>query len=268
MRAATQYRDAENGSPAAVQRPRDRSSFYVFVAATCLVAAVMGFAPTYWLQLTPRTFIGTPLLHLHAALFSAWPVYLLVQTTLVARGRIRRHRAWGLLGISLATAMVLVGFAVANDVLATRLAAGYGDAARAFHIASISMITLFGGFVFAAIVCVSRPEIHKRLMLLATVSMLAPAMARVLFAVSVGIGPGLRPGLGPPRTVASVLMPALIADALIVAGVIYDMRTRGRPHPAYLIGGAILLAVQVLRIPLSTTAGWLAIAEFLARFSG
>ena len=93
---------------------------------------------------------------------------------LAARGRIGRHRAWGLLGVSLATAMVFVGFAVANQVLATRLAAGYGDAARAFHIASISMITLFGGFVFVAILYVSRPEIHKRLMLLATVSMLAP----------------------------------------------------------------------------------------------
>ena len=63
-------------------------------------------------------------------------------------------------------------------------------------------------------------------------------------------------------------MPALVADALIVAGVIYDMRTRGRPHPAYLIGGAIVLAVQVLRVPFSTTPWWFAIADFLARFSG
>jgi hypothetical protein len=163
--------------------------------------------------------------------------------------------------------MVFVGFAVANNVLATRLAAGYGDAARAFHVASISMITLFGGFVFLAIVYVSRPEIHKRLMLLATASMLAPAIARVWFAVTVGIGPGLRPGLGPPRTVESVLMPALIADTVVVAGVLYDMRTRGRPHPAYLIGGAVVLAVQVLRVPLSTTPWWFAIADFLARFS-
>src|SRR5688572_20868493 len=106
------------------------------MAAICLVVALVGFAPTYWLQLAPGTFIGTPLLHLHGVLFSAWPLYLLGQTVLVAQGRIARHRAWGLLGISLATGMVCVGFAVANDVLATRLAAGYGDAARAFHIAS------------------------------------------------------------------------------------------------------------------------------------
>jgi hypothetical protein len=247
---------------------RESRSFYLFMAASSVVVAFVGFAPTYWLQPAPATFVGTPLVHLHAVLFSAWPLYLLLQTSLAARGRLARHRAWGLLGVSLATAMVLVGFAVANAALAARLAAGYGDAARAFHIASISIITMFGGFVFVAILYVSRPEIHKRLMLLATASMLAPAVARVLFALKVGIGPGLRPGLGPPRTVASVLAPALIADALIVAGVIYDIRRRGRPHPAYLVGGAILLGVQVLRIPLSTTPWWLAIVNFLGRFSG
>jgi hypothetical protein len=242
-------------------------SFYVWMAGAAVLIAFVGFAPTYWLQLT-RTFVGSPLVHLHALLFSAWPLYLLLQTALAAQGRVSRHRAWGLLGVSLATAMVVVGFAVANDVLATRLAAGFGDRARAFHIASTSIITLFGVFVFAAVACVARPEVHKRLMVLATICMLAPAIARLFFAVAVGMGPGLRPGLGPPRTVESVMAPGLVADALILAGLIYDVRTRGRPHPAYLVGGAVILAVQVLRVPLSTTQWWYAVAEFLARFGG
>src|SRR4051812_13023268 len=127
MRVATRYQDAARDSMAAVQASRGGHAFYVCIAATCVVVAFIGFAPTYWLQLRPGTFVGAPLLHLHGLLFSAWPVYLLAQTILAARGRIAGHRAWGLLGISLATAMVLVGFAVANGVLATRLAAGYGD---------------------------------------------------------------------------------------------------------------------------------------------
>jgi hypothetical protein len=242
--------------------------FYVWMAAACTLIAFGGFAPTYWLQLAPGTFIGTPLLHLHAMLFSAWPLFLLLQTTFAARGRIHRHRTWGLLGISLATAMVFVGFAAADEVLAKRLAAGYGDRARAFHIVSTSMIALFGAFVFAAIVYVKRPEVHKRLMLLATITMIPPAIARLFFAVNVGIGPGLRPGLGPPRTVESVLISGLVADALILAGAIYDLRTRGRVHPAYVIGGVIIVALQVLRTPVSTTHTWYAIADFLARFTG
>lgn len=245
-----------------------RRWFYVWMAGVCALIAFGGFAPTYWLQLAPGTFVGSPLLHLHGLLFSAWTLFFLLQTLFAAVGRVSRHRAWGFLGVSLATAMVFVGFAVANDVLAARLAAGFGDRARAFHIVSTSMITLFGLFVGAAIAYVTRPEIHKRLMLLGTIAMLPPAIARLLFAVNVGIGAGLRPGLGPPRSVESVITSALVTDALILAGVIYDVRTRGRIHPAYAIGGVIIVAVQFLRVPLSTTQSWYAVADFLARFTG
>jgi hypothetical protein len=242
--------------------------FFVWMSGACAFVAFAGFAPTYWLQLPAGTFIGSPLLHLHGLLFSGWTLYFLLQTTFAARGRLDRHRAWGLLGISLATAMVLVGFATADQGLRNRLAAGFGDRARAFHIASISMITLFAVLVAAAIASVRRPEVHKRLMLLATVSTLPPAVARLFFAVSVGTGPGLRPGLGAPRTIESVLAATLIADTFILAGVICDWRTRGRPHPAYVIGGASIVAVQLLRGPISTTQWWYGVADFLARFGG
>lgn len=242
--------------------------FYVWMAGVCVLLAFVGFAPTFWLQLAPGTFVGSPLLYLHGVLFTAWPLFFLLQTTLAASGRLDRHRAWGLLGISLATGMVFVGFAVADEVLKVRLAKGFGDAARAFHIASTSLIALFGVFVAAAIIYVKRPEVHKRLMLLATITILPPAIARLFFAVVVGMSPGLRPGNGPPRSVESVLAPGLVADALLLVGIIYDWRTRGRPHPTYLIGGAVLLAVQLFRIPVSTTQWWYGVADLLARFSG
>lgn len=262
---ATRPADAATGRRTA----RDSTRwFYVWMAGACCLIAFGGFAPTYWLQLAPGTFIGSPLLHLHALLFSAWTVFFVLQTTFAALGRLDRHRAWGLLGVSLATAMVLVGCAAANEALAKRLAAGLGDQARALYIVAISLMVLFGGLVCAAIANVRRPEIHKRLMLLATISVIPPAIARVFFALNVGIAPGLRPGLGPLRTVESVLAPALIADALVLAGMICDWRTRGRPHPAYVIGGVIMVAVQIFRAPISRTQWWYAIADFFARFSG
>ena len=84
------------------------------------------------------------------------------------------HRAWGLVGISLATAMVCIGLAVAINGLTTSLAAGYGDPARAFFVVPVSGISLFAGFFVAATVSIqrSRPQAHKRLMLLATISLL------------------------------------------------------------------------------------------------
>ena len=172
------------------RRARDSQRWFpVWMAGAFVLIAFGGFAPTSWLQLPAGTFVGSPLLHLHGLLFSAWTLFLLVQTIFAARGRLERHRAWGLLGISLATAMVLVGFATADQGLRNRLAAGFGDRARAFHIASTSMIALFGVLVFAAIANVRRPEVHKRLMLLATVCVIPPAIARLFFAVSVGDRP-------------------------------------------------------------------------------
>lgn len=242
--------------------------FYVWMAATCVLVAFGGFAPTYWLQLVPGTFVGPPLLHIHGLLFSAWPVLLLAQALLVANRRLDLHRAMGLAGISLATAMVVIGLAAAIQSLDAGLAAGYGDRARAFVILPVSSIVLFACFVVAAIASIRRPEAHKRLMLLATISLLQAAIARVFFVLMTGGGPGLRPGLGEPPPLAIGLVPSLLLELLIVAGIVYDWRTRGRPHPAWLAGAAIMTAVVVLRGPIGGTAAWLAFADALAHIAG
>src|ERR1700738_4816257 len=83
--------------------------FYVWMAGACALIAFGGFAPTYWLQLAPGTFVGPPLLHIHGAVFSAWTLLLVSQTWLAANGRLEHHRAWGLAGIALASAMVVLG---------------------------------------------------------------------------------------------------------------------------------------------------------------
>jgi hypothetical protein len=242
--------------------------FYVWMAAACALVAFGGFAPTYWLQLPAHTFVGPPLLHVHGALFSAWTLLLLSQTLLAANGRLDHHRAWGLAGISLATAMVVIGLAAAILTLTRGLAAGYGDHSRAFLILPVSAISLFAGFFIAAIANIRRPEAHKRFMLLATIALLQAAMGRIFFVLVTGGGPGLRPGLGPPPPLVIGLVPSLIIELLIVAGIIHDWRTRGRPHPVWLIGGAVMTAVVLLRGPVSGTSGWLAFADALAHIAG
>jgi hypothetical protein len=201
-------------------------------------------------------------------LFSSWTLLLLSQTLLVANDRLRNHRAWGLAGISLATAMVFMGLAAAIQTLTAGLRAGYGDHSRAFLILPVSGMVLFAAFFIAAIANIRRPEAHKRLMLLATITLLQAAMARIFFVLITGGGPGLRPGLGPPPPLAIGLVPSLVTELLIVAGLVYDWRTRGRPHLVWLIGAAVTTAVILLRGPLSESRGWLAFADGLARIAG
>jgi hypothetical protein len=241
--------------------------FYVWMAAVCALIAFGAFAPTYWLQLPAGTFVGSPLLHLHGAVFFAWVLFLLSQTALAANGHLDHHRAWGLVGISLATAVVFMGLAAALNTLSTALAAGYGDSALAFFIVPVSAIALFAGFIVAAIANIRRPQAHKRFMMLATISLLQAAMARVFFVLATGGGPGLRPGLGHPPLVLNTIVPSLILELMIVAGMVYDWRTRGRPHPVWLIGAAVMTTVILLRGPLSGTLGWLAFADAMAHIA-
>ena len=108
------------------------ASLHVLIAGLCALIAFAGFAGTYWLQIAKGTFVGSPLLHLHGLLFSLWTLFLVSQASLIAYGQNATHRAWGLAGIALATAMLFTGAAVAISGLQERIANGQGEAARAF----------------------------------------------------------------------------------------------------------------------------------------
>lgn len=242
--------------------------FYVVMAALCAVIAFAAFAPTYWLQVPAGTFTGSPLLHLHGLLFSIWTLFFLSQASFIALGRRLNHRAWGLAGIALATAMLFTGVMVAVSGLQHRIAQGYGEAGSAFLIVPLSAIVMFAGFVAAAVINRRRSDWHKRFMLIATASLLNAAFARFFFIAATGGGPGMRPGMGPPRPVEFALMPAMLADLVVLLAMLFDWRTRGRPHLAYVWGLGILLAVQFGRGPISRTGAWHDFAEFLVRFTG
>lgn len=255
---------------ATVTSPRSRTfvgSFYIVMAAIFAAIAFSGFFMTYWLPVARGTFAGSPILHLHGLLFSLWTLFFLSQAILVANGGLRHHKAWGLAGISLATAMVFVGLAVATIGLERRLELGYGDAARAFAIVPISAVLLFGGLIIAAMANLRRPEWHKRYMLVATAVLLQPAIARYIFVLNGKADAAVRQA-GPPPSVQFTSIGALVVDALILAAVLYDWKARGRLHPAYAWAFGVVLAVHVARPFVSQTESWHAIADFLVRFNG
>ena len=249
-------------SVGAADGPRAGRSFYVWMAGVFALIAFTGFIPTYWTKLATGTFGGAPILHLHGTLFFAWTLFFLVQTVLVASGRTLDHRAWGMAGISLATAMVFTVVLAAINSIRAAGTIGMADEARRFSYVSLTGAVLFSAFVGAAIVWVKRAEIHKRLMLLAMIPLMHAAFARVFAAAFAPAD-----AKGPPPVVVAV-PPGLIVDLLLVAAMVYDWRTRGRPHPVYWIGGALLLADQLLAVPLSATAAWLAIATWVQSLAG
>ena len=236
--------------PARVTAQSTTQYFYFYMALSCTAVAFLGFAPTYWLPMARGSLQSTPVIHFHGLLFFAWSLYFAFQTWLAASGRVARHRTIGMIGVSLATAMTIFGFLAAVGAMKRSAAMGMTDEGIAFAIVPLSGILFFAVVFTLAIANVRRPEIHKRLMLLAGISLLDAAVARWFLTFLAPPGP---PG---PPPVAVTIPPAFVACLLLVAAIVHDWRARGRPHPVYVYGGIALLTVKLLNWPVSTSAAW------------
>ena len=186
--------------------------------------------------------------------FFSWVLFFSFQTWLAASGKVARHRAIGMAGISFATAMTIFGTLTAINSMKTAASLGLEDEGIAFAIVPLSGILFFAVVFALAIGAIRRPEAHKRLMLLATISLLDAAVARWFLTFLAPPGPP-----GPPPVVVAI-PPAFVAYLLLAVAIIFDWRTRGRPHSVYVFGGAALIALKLLNLPLSATPFWHSLA--------
>jgi hypothetical protein len=218
------------------------------------LTVVAGFSATYYLRFftggPTATLSGGPfttLVHVHAALFTAWIVLFVVQTALISGRRVAVHRRLGVAGAALAAAMIVAATLTAVAT-ARRGSAPVGTDPLAFLVIPLFDVALFATFITTALAFRRDKEAHKRLMLLAYVSIIVAAVARL---------PGVL-ALGPPAFFGLALL-------FVVTAMIYDFVSRGRVHRVYLWGGALIVASVPLRLFISTTGAWRAFAQMLTR---
>jgi len=216
----------------------------VAISLAIAVVVLVGFAPTYYLR--PGAPHDPLPLHIrvHGLLFTAWIALLVVQATLVARGRTSWHRSLGWSGAALAFLMVVAGSYAGIQTARREAGFGLGDEAEAFLTIPLFSMAAFAVLVASAVFSRHRPRTHKRLMLLATISLLDAPIAR---------WPGAPGAVGV----------FVLVDLFVVAGMLHDLVSRRRVHPAYLWGGAFVLASQVLRDPVGRLDIWHAVARLL-----
>ena len=243
--------DVRAAAAAPVTGRHDRA-FYSTVAIAAAAMTLIGFGPTYYLRFfdggPQATVSGGPItsvVHIHGALFTAWILLFIAQTALISTRRVAVHRRLGVLGAVLAAAMVIVGVS-AGIALGRRGAAPDGIDPLSFMLIPLGDMAMFAGFIAAALLRRREKETHKRLMLLAYASILAAPAARL---------PGVLP-LGPLAFYA-------IGFLILFAGVIYDYLSRRRVHPVYIWGGGLLVLSVPVRLLLSGTEAWKAIARAL-----
>ena len=214
----------------------------------------IGFAPTFYLRSVfgaPVSITGlvtiTPVVMAHGVIFTAWVLFFVVQTSLIASRNVAIHRRLGFAGVALAAAMVAVGLPTAFAA-AARGSAPAGMEPQVFLVVPVFDLVLFAGFVIAAVLRRREKEPHKRLMLLAYCSILPAAVGRL---------PGIIV-LGPAGVFGLAFLPA-------IAGAVYDRWSRGRVTPIYWWGIAILYLSIPGRLGIAMTPMWRAFAEYVTR---
>ncbi|MCC7009573.1 MAG: hypothetical protein IT184_12225 [Acidobacteria bacterium] len=223
--------------------------FFVGMTVAMLVAILVGFARSFFLRpLFPAwPSPSEPVFYVHGALFSIWCVLLVVQPSLVATGRTALHRRVGVWGVALAAAMVLVGVYVAL-VAAARPTGFTGVPVPPLQFLAIPMMdmVLFAAYVALAVVKRRDLQAHKRWMLLASMNLLTAGFAR-----------------WPVLATMPVLVPFAVTMSFWVSLIAWDVRSRGRIHPATLWGGLVLLLSVPARLLISGTAPWIAFAGWM-----
>jgi hypothetical protein len=239
-----------------------RSKLYVSLALLITAIVFAGFSPSFY-----GTFVegvAHPwIIHVHAAVYVGWLVLLVAQAVLAARGQIAAHRKLGNYGIAYGVLVFVVGMIVAIAMPVINVEAGLWDNARAERFLAVTLgdMTLFGGFFGAAVLNRHRPEIHKRLIVLAAVAVMFAGAGRVDDLAGALFGAEARAFAG------SRAMVLALWYAPVIVGMAHDWITRRRIHPVWFIG-AVIMAVALMRVPYSYSEQWRAVARaILAPFS-
>lgn len=232
-------------------RMRADRLFYAIVPAVAATSVFTGFARSWFL----RPALGQPphygpltaLLIVHGLLMTSWMAINVTQPLLITVGNRSLHRTLGCMGATIAALIVLL-----LPIVTIHSMRGGGVPAfpTIYVFAAVNVIGILAFAITVALIVLkrNRAETHKRLALLSLVPLIPPALGRT---------PGVQ-----------ALMPLSGfggADLVILAGILFDWRTRGRVHRVWKVGGALTLLWEVAQFPIGFSAPWIAFGNWAMR---
>ena len=219
--------------------------FYVGLTLLLMATVVTGFWPSYFGTLLSGGVTRPLVMHVHGAIFTGWMLLLFLQVGLASSGLVRLHRRVGNFGIWYGAIVWVMGVIAtfAAPVLHMRAGEWPLDQAAGFLILPIGDMILFGGFFGAAVRFRNKPEIHKRLIVAATVALAFAAVARM--------------DLAPPLFFLVWMAPMAALAAV-------DFVSARKIHKVTVMCAAVM-AIAFLRILLIESEGWIAVGRILLR---
>jgi hypothetical protein len=209
-------------------RARSRTDHVFFVGIAIAISATVILAFSSALMKTDLSvqLASSAWVKLHMATFGTWILLFFTQTVLVASHRTDLHRRVGVAGAILAAVMIgltaYIGFEAVRQGRAVLTMKPFE--AFIFYTVPHVDIILFTVLVSAALLLRGKPDLHKRLMLLATIALLDAVADRLPVIWRAGRGAHF-----------------VVQDMFVLAGIAYDLASRGRISRAYLWGGLLIL---------------------------
>ncbi len=221
-------------------------NFFLAITAIIWVGIVQGFRSDLVRHFATPHVAYPPVVYLHAVVFGGWLVVLTTQIWLIRRRKLNVHRRLGMAAVALAAAMIVLGPETA--IVMQRAQLGTMESDPPFLAAQLLSILSFAGLAGSAFAMRKKPSAHKRLMLLATLVISDAGFARWLgMYVHAVLGSSFIGTLGSVYLGSDVLVAALGA---------YDLLTRRRLHPAYVIGVTWLMVIQLTAVLLMRDPHW------------
>jgi hypothetical protein len=154
--------------------------YFTVMALVMIAIAIAGFLPAIVDPASRRAPL-TPLAAVHGMVFFAWLLLFLVQSRLVATGRVAVHRRLGIVGVILLAVMIPLGYVTTIAMVRRGFdlsgdqgvdTAGHGIDPQYGAVFNLWALVLFAILAAAALACRRRSEIHKRLMLFANIELM------------------------------------------------------------------------------------------------
>ena len=218
--------------------------FYFAMALLFPVIVFWGFSRTIDQKLLHPAIKPPVILWFHSVVFSSWIVFFLFQSVLVRTRNVKWHRFLGWFGAALGATMVPLGVATAIGMSRFDANQLHQAGVESFLIIPLFGITAFGTLVALAIAWRKNPELHRRMLFVATCTLLDAAFDRFDFIFDHDLG-------------------FFCLDLIIGLGMVRDLIVNRHIHRSYLITLSLLVALQILSLYVwhSEAAWWVRIAH-------
>lgn len=229
----------------ASSRLRNERIYFALLAGLLVLLVLAGFSRSFYLHNLFGMPAPTRFLQIHGAIMTGWMLLLATQTALIFVRRPRWHRMLGYAGIAYAALILPVGAMATLGAARREVLAHSAIVPAQLNVLGLELmqLTLFALLIAGGVLTRAKADIHKRLMVIATLCIVPNAIVRLSLLTNVDY---LSTNFG-IMTVWALLVLAVVGT---------DIWRNRHLHPAFGWGASLAILALFAAWYVSRTPAW------------